>query len=193
MSFSCEKSFSVSYYTEAETLKVPCQKESSELKMSFPYESSFSVSYYTKAEFLKVPCQKEISEYLASQFYWKTFRKEGINVTKLKGKLLMENGRHHLLLDDDKKTSLRNSSLVRCGLTDYHKLIPELSKMGINASMELVKDDVESQNVCLVHTEEPYKALIEIGKTSTVITTAESDANVASILYKAIDNILDGV
>ncbi|XP_039687390.1 integrator complex subunit 9 isoform X2 [Medicago truncatula] len=166
MCFSCEKSFSVSYYTEAETLKVPCQKESSELK---------------------------IEADLASQFYWKTFKKEGINVTKLKGKLLMENGRHHLLLDNDKKTSLRNSSLVRCGLTDYHKLIPELSKMGINASMELIKDDVESQNVCLVHTEEPYKALIEIGKTSTVITTAESDANVASILYKAIDNIMDGV
>lgn len=169
MCFSCEKSFSVSYYTEAETLKVPCQKESSELKI-----------------------EADLAD-LASQFYWKTFKKEGINVTKLKGKLLMENGRHHLLLDNDKKTSLRNSSLVRCGLTDYHKLIPELSKMGINASMELIKDDVESQNVCLVHTEEPYKALIEIGKTSTVITTAESDANVASILYKAIDKILDGV
>jgi len=168
MSFSCEKSYSVSYYTEAETLKVPCQKESSELKIASDLD-------------------------LASQFYWKTFKKEGINVTSLKGTLLMENGRHHLFLDNDKKSSLRNSSLVRCGLTDYHKLIPELSKMGINASMELVKDDVESENVCLVHTEEPYKALIEIGKTSTVITTAESDANVASFLYKAIDNILDGV
>jgi integrator complex subunit 9 len=73
----------------------------------------------------------------------------------------------------------------------YNKLLPALSEMGINASMELVKEDVESQNVCVVHTEEPYKALIEIGNTSTVIKTA--DANVASIHYKAIDNILDGV
>ncbi|KAK2440076.1 integrator complex subunit [Trifolium repens] len=164
-SFSCEKSFSVTYYTEAETLKVSSQKDSSSLK---------------------------IAADLASQFYWKTFKKEGINVTRLKGNLLMENGRHHLLLlDNNKKTSESNSSLVHCGLVDYDKLLPALSEMGINASMELVKDDADSQNVCLVHTEEPYKALIEIGNTSTVITTV--DANVASILYKAIDNILDEV
>jgi integrator complex subunit 9 len=150
------------YYTEAETLKVSSQKDSSDLK---------------------------IAADLASQFYWKTFKKEGINVTRLKGNLLMENGRHHL--DNNKKTSKSTSSLVRCGLADYNKLLPALSEMGINASMELVKDDADSQNVCLVHTEEPYKALIEIGNTSTVIKTA--DANVASIHYKAIDNILDGV
>ncbi|KAK2450551.1 integrator complex subunit [Trifolium repens] len=161
-SFSCEKSFSVLYYTEAETLKVSSQKDSSDLK---------------------------IAADLASQFYWKTFKKEGINVTRLKGNLLMENGRHHL--DNNKKTSKSTRSLVRCGLADYNKLLPALSEMGINASMELVKDDVESHNVCVVHTEEPYKALIEIGNTSTVIKTA--DANVASIHYKAIDNILDGV
>ncbi|WJX88274.1 non-specific serine/threonine protein kinase [Trifolium repens] len=161
-SFSCEKSFSVLYYTEAETLKVSSQKDSSDLK---------------------------IAADLASQFYWKTFKKEGINVTRLKGNLLMENGRHHL--DNNKKTSKSTSSLVRCGLADYNKLLPALSEMGINASMELVKEDVESQNVCVVHTEEPYKALIEIGNTSTVIKTA--DANVASIHYKAIDKILDGV
>jgi integrator complex subunit 9 len=105
----------------------------------------------------------KIAADLASQFYWKTFKKEGINVTRLKGNLLMENGRHHL--DNNKKTSKSTNSLVRCGLADYNKLLPALSEMGINASMELVKDDVESQNVCVVHTEEPYKALIEIGNT----------------------------
>ncbi|KAI5410776.1 uncharacterized protein LOC127085767 isoform X1 [Lathyrus oleraceus] len=162
--FSCEKSFSVSYYTEAETLKVSRQKDSSEIK---------------------------IAADLASQFYWKTFKKEGINVNRLKGKLLMENGRHHLFLDNDKKTSSGNSSLLRCGLLDSNKFLAKLSKMGINASMERGTDDAGSTNVRIVHTEKPYKALIEIGNTSTAITTV--DANVASILYKAIDNILDEV
>ncbi|XP_004512875.1 uncharacterized protein [Cicer arietinum] len=165
MSFSSEKSSSVLYYTEAETLKVPCQNNSSDLK---------------------------IAADLASQFYWKTFKNEGINITRLKGKLLMENGRHHLHLDNDKRTSLRNSSsLVRCGIPDSDKLLTALSKRGINASMEHGMDDAESQNVCIVHTEDPYKALIEIGNTSTSITTA--DANIASIIYKAIDDILGGV
>ncbi|GAU39313.1 hypothetical protein TSUD_119190 [Trifolium subterraneum] len=69
-SFLCEKSFSVSYYTEAEPLKVSCQKDSSELK---------------------------IAADLASQFYWKTFKKEGINVTRLNGNLLMENAIDNIL------------------------------------------------------------------------------------------------
>ncbi|CAL5201485.1 unnamed protein product [Lathyrus oleraceus] len=162
--FSCEKSFSVLYYTEAETLKVSRQKDSSEIK---------------------------IAADLASHFYWKTFKKEGINVNRLKGKLLMENGRHHLFLDNDKKTSSGNSSLLRCGLLDSNKFLAALSKMGINASTELGTNDTGSTNVRIVHTEEPYKALIEIGNTSTAITTV--DENVASILYKAIGNILDEV
>lgn len=166
------------------------------LKTSFTNEKSFSVLYYTEAETLKVSRQKDNSEIkiaadLASQFYWKTFKKEEINVTRLKGKLLVENGRHHLFLDNDKKTSSGNSSLLRCGLLDSNKFLAALSKMGINASMERGTNDAGSTNVCIIHTEEPYKALIEIGNTSTAITTV--DDSIASILYKAIDNILDEV
>lgn len=161
--FSCEKSSSVLYYTEAETLKVSCQKDIS---------------------------QSKIAADLASQFYWKTFKNEGINIASLKGKLLMENASHYLFLDNDKKSSSRNRSLVHGALPDSEKLLAALSKVGINASMEHGMDDAESQTVCIVHTEDPYKALIEIGTTSTIITTA--DGNVASLINKAIDNILDG-
>ncbi|XP_061352892.1 uncharacterized protein LOC133297719 isoform X2 [Gastrolobium bilobum] len=164
ISFSSEKPFSVLYYAEGETLKVAYRKDSSELK---------------------------IATDLASQFYWITFKKEEINIARLKGDLLMENARHHLLLDNEKKNSLRNRPLIHWGLPDSEKLLGALSKVGINASMEHSMSDAESQTVCKVHTQDPYKALIEIGTTGTIITTA--DDNVASLIYKAVSSILDGV
>ncbi|TKY49683.1 Integrator complex subunit 9 [Spatholobus suberectus] len=164
INFSSAKSFPVLYYTEAETLKVPYQKGSLELK---------------------------IATDLASQFYWKTFKKEEINITKLKGELLMENARHHLLLDNDNQSSMRNRSLVHCGLPDSEKLMAALSKMGIGGVIQHGMSDAKSQTLCIIHIQDPYKALIEIGTTSTIITTA--DDNVASLIYKIVDNILDGV
>lgn len=153
------------YYTEAETLKVPYRKDSSELK---------------------------IATDLASHFYWKTFKKEEINIAKLKGELLMENGRHHLLFDNDNKNSLSNNrSLVHWGLPDSEKLMAALSKMGISGNIQHGVSDAKSQTVCIVHIQDPYKASIEIGTTSTIITTA--DENVAAFIYKIVDNILDGV
>lgn len=161
INLSSEKSSSVLYYTEAETLKVPYRKNSSELKVSTD---------------------------LASQFYWKTLKKEEINITRLKGELLMENARHRLVLDNDNKKSLR--SLVHCGLPDSEKLMASLSKMGIGGVIEHATIDAKSQTVRIIHIQDPCKALIEIGNTSTIITTA--DENVA-LIYKIVDNILDGI
>lgn len=159
INFSSEKSFPVLYYTEAATLKVPYRKDSLELK---------------------------IATDLASQFYWKTFKKEEMSITKLKGELLMENAKHHLLLDNNNnENSLRSS--VHCGLPDSEKLMATLSKMGIGGVMS----DAESQTVRIIQIQDPYKALIEIGTTSTIITTA--DENVASLVYKIVDNVLDGI
>nr|KYP42548.1 Integrator complex subunit 9 [Cajanus cajan] len=156
INLSSEKSFSVLYYTEAETLKVPYRKGSSELK---------------------------IATDLASQFYWKRFKKEEIDVKKLKGELLMENGRHHLVLDNDNKNSLS---------PDLEKLMAALSKMGISGVIEHdTSGDAKSQSLCIIHIQDPYKASIEIGATSANITTA--DENEASFIYKIVDDILDGV
>ncbi|XP_027341672.1 integrator complex subunit 9 [Abrus precatorius] len=164
ISFSSEKSFSVLYYTEAETLKVSYRKDNLELK---------------------------IASDLASQFYWKTFIKEEINIARLKGELLVENAKHHLLLDNNQNNSSRDRPLVHCGLPDSEKLLAALSNMGINASVENIVSDAKSQTRCIIHTHDPYKALIEIGTTRTIVTTA--DGNVASLIYKTLDNILDPV
>ncbi|KAK7359329.1 hypothetical protein VNO77_01284 [Canavalia gladiata] len=162
--FSSEMSFSVLYYTEAETLKVSYRKKGLELK---------------------------IATDLASQFYWKTFKKEEINIARLKGELLVENAKHLLLQDNDKKNSSRNRLLVHWGLPDSEKLVGALANLGISALLEHGKSDAKSQTVCTVQLREPYKALIEIGTTSTSITT--DDENVASLIYKTLDNILDAV
>ncbi|QCD84998.1 integrator complex subunit 9 [Vigna unguiculata] len=167
------------------------------LQINLSSENSFSVLYYSEAETLKVPYRKHNSEIkiatdLASHFYWKTFKKEEINITKLKGELRMENGRHHLLLETDNKNSSSNSSsLEHCGLPDSEKLMAALSKMGISGKIQHGMSDAKSQTVCIIHIEDPYKASIEIGTTGTIITTA--DENVASSIYKIIDNILNAV
>ncbi|KAK7401332.1 hypothetical protein VNO78_12728 [Psophocarpus tetragonolobus] len=165
--------------------------EELKLQINFSSDQSFSVLYYTEAETLKVPYRRDSSELkiatdLASQFYWKMFKKEEINVTKLKGELLMENSRHHLLLNNDNKTSL--GSLIHRSLPDSEKLMAALSKMSISG---VVRHDMGDAKSLVIDIQDPYKALIEIGLTSTTITTA--DQNVASSIYKIVDNILDGV
>ncbi|XP_047167399.1 integrator complex subunit 9 [Vigna umbellata] len=167
------------------------------LQINLSSENSFSVLYYTEAETLKVPYRKHNSEIkiatdLASQFYWKTFKKEEISITKLKGELRMENARHHLLLETDNKNSSSNSrSSEHCGLPDSEKLMAALSKMGISGNIQHGMSDTKSQTVSIIHIEDPYKASIEIGTTGTIITTAQE--NVASSIYKIIDNILNSV
>ncbi|KAI4323529.1 hypothetical protein L6164_023126 [Bauhinia variegata] len=161
--FSSASSFSVLHYTEAETLHVSCQKDSSELK---------------------------IATELASQFHWRKLKGD-INVARLKGDLLMEHGKHHLLLENEQENSLKNRPMQYWGSLDAEKLLAELSKMGIKASLEHCMGDTESQTVCLVHVQEPQRALIEVGTTSTVITAANETA--ASAIFEAIDKILDGV
>ncbi|KAK7273538.1 hypothetical protein RIF29_14593 [Crotalaria pallida] len=164
------------------------------LRISFPSERPFSVLHYTEAEILKVSCRKnsrelKIATDLASQFYRKTFKNQENIISILKGELLLENARHHLLLDNDTE-HLRNMPLLHWGLPDSEKLLAALLKVGIHASLETISD-AESQTVCIVHSQDPYKALIEIRTTSAVITAA--DENVASLIYKVVDNILDGV
>ncbi|KAE9584806.1 putative KH-domain/beta-lactamase-domain protein, archaea [Lupinus albus] len=164
------------------------------LQVNFPSEKSFSVLHYTEAETLKVSCPKNSSELkiakdLSSQLYRITFKNQQLQICRLKGELFMENSRYHLLPDTDPKHSL-SRPLVCCGLPDSEKLLAALSKVGINASLEPISD-TESQTVCILHTQDPCKALIEIGTTSAVITTA--DENVASLIYKVVDTIFGGV
>ena len=43
----------------------------------------------------------------------------------------------------------------------------------------------------MLHVQDPHKALIEVGATSTVITAANE--NLANLIFEAIDSIMDGI
>lgn len=165
-------------------------------RISFSSTNSFSVSHYTEGETLKVSCKKDNSEIkiatdLASKFHWKKLKKQDIDISRLKGELFMEKAKHHLFMGGKQENSLHSRPLLHWGSPDLGKLLGALSKLGINATLEHCMSNTESQKTCILRVQDPHRALIEIGATNTVITAANK--NVASIIFEAIDSILDGV
>lgn len=158
--------FSVFHYSENKTLIIPSLKDSSEL---------------------------EIATDLAFQFQWRNLKHENMNITRLKGELHVDHGKHWL--HSGNKPSKLNSSkrrpLLHWGKPDLETLLSILSKMGINASVEQGVGVEGSEKACKVHVHDPKKALIEIGETGTVISAV--DENLASLIFEAIDSILDGI
>ncbi|MED6205684.1 hypothetical protein PIB30_019983 [Stylosanthes scabra] len=154
--------------------------------ISFPSEKFRSVLFYTEGETSKVLCKDglelKIPATPASNFYWNAFKEQEISLARLNGELVVENGRYRLLLDNNEKNSNGRTNLV----PDLEKLLAAFTNLGINASVEHQKMNIP----CVIHTHEPYKAVMEIGTSGVVITT--SAENVASHLYKALDSVLKG-
>ncbi|XP_028788858.1 integrator complex subunit 9 isoform X2 [Neltuma alba] len=165
-------------------------------QISFSSANSFTTSYYTEGKTLRVPCQKDnielkIATDLASQFHWKKLKEGDINISRLKGELFLENAKHHLLLQNEQEDSSKRRPLLHWGSPDMGRLLTALSKLGINATLERVKSNTESQSTCILHVQDPHRALIQVGATSTVITAANE--NVANLIFEAIDSIMDGI
>ncbi|KAL1338780.1 hypothetical protein HN51_033372 [Arachis hypogaea] len=162
--------------------------------ISFPSEKFRSVLYYSEGKTSKVSCKDgfelKIPATPASNFYWNAFKEQEINLARVNGELIIENARYHLLLDNTEKNSNGRTNSVSFRKPELEKLLATFSNFGINASVEHQKMNSESQIQCLIHTADPYKAVIEIGTSSVVITTAGE--NVASHLYKALDSVLKG-
>lgn len=157
-------SFLVFHYSENETLRIPSLKDSSEL---------------------------EISTDLAFQFQGRKLKNEDMNITRLKGELYVDHGRHRLLSGSEPAKFAKSRPLLHWGSPDLEILLNMLSNMGINASVEQGMSIGGSEKACVVHVHEPKKALIEIGTTGTVISAA--DENLASRIFEAIDSSLDGI
>lgn len=162
--FSNINSSSVSYYTENETIHIPSLKESSEL---------------------------EIGSDLASQFRWRILKQKNMNITRLKGELLINHGKHQLLSGNDQADPSENKPLLHWGSPDPENLLAELSKMGINGFVERSMTDAGSEEAFTVHVQNPEKALIEVRTEGTIISAP--DENLASRIFEAIENILEGI
>ncbi|KAJ7949326.1 Integrator complex subunit 9 [Quillaja saponaria] len=164
-------------------------------QISLSNAKSFSVFHYTEDDTLHVPCQKdssvfEIATDLASQFHWKKLMQENFNISRLKGELSIDHGKYHLLVGKEQGSSSKHSSLLHWGSPDVQKLLAALSKMGINGSLEQGISDTESETVHVVHVQD-YKGLIKVGTRSTVISAA--DESLASLIFEAVDSVLDGI
>ncbi|KAL5543705.1 hypothetical protein UlMin_007489 [Ulmus minor] len=160
-------------------------------QINFP----FSVLHYSENETLRIPSLKnssevEISMDLATQFHFRKLKQEGINVTRLKGDLVVDGGKHKLL-SENKHSNLKCMPILHWGSPDPETLLATLSRMGIKGTIKGTSKDSESQNIAVLYVHEPNKASIEIQTTSTVITAANED--LASRISEAIGSVLDGV
>lgn len=153
--------------------------------IDIPKAKPFSVVYYSENHTLRVPslkrCAKlEISTDVASRFRWINLKEEDINITRLKGELSMEHGRHWLLLGPDSTEAS----------IDLGRLSAVLQVMGINSSVEQAASGGVAGTLVL-HVHEPSVALVEVKQTRTVIST--SDKHLASCIFEAVDRVLCGV
>ncbi|GMH05092.1 hypothetical protein Nepgr_006932 [Nepenthes gracilis] len=159
-----------------------------------PNSNMFSFLKYSESETLHIPSLKynselEIAADLASQLHWRPLRQDDINITRLKGELLMDHGKQRLLLGNESTDTSQCRPLMHWGSLELESLLTALQNMGINGSVETVSGTSNRAYVLLVT--EPSKALIEVGPTSTVISAA--DENLASLISEAVENILDGI
>ena len=153
----------------------------------------FSVLHYSENETLRVSSLKssevELPMELASQFHFKKLKQEHISLTRLRGELVVGNGKHQLV-SESKQANQKCRPVLCWGSPDIEKLLAALSERGVKGTVGGGAMDSELENVWVVHIHEPNKACIEIRVTSTVVTTA--DENLASQISDAICSVLAG-
>ncbi|KAJ0095356.1 hypothetical protein Patl1_17031 [Pistacia atlantica] len=158
--------------------------------------NSFSVSHYSENETVCIPSLKEsveveIEANLGSQFQWRISKHKNLNITRLKGELLVAHNKHQLLSRKELAGSSKSMPLLHWGSPDPENLLAALSKMGINGNLERSMSDAESGEAFIVHIKNPKRATIEVGAAGTVISA--DDENLASQVFEALGSILDGI
>ncbi|XP_073045383.1 uncharacterized protein [Primulina eburnea] len=163
---------------------------------AWPSEPLFSFQYYFENETLQIPNMKEDSELdisieLASRLHYTTLEKQDVNFSRLKGELVVEQGRHRLYLGNKDVSSL-NSPVVQCfGRVDLDALLIALEKIGVNVTVGNTAVDGDSDGPRVLHVSEPGEARIEVTEAQTLISSGTE--NLASLISKAVCSILDCV
>ncbi|WCJ38542.1 Integrator complex subunit 9 [Euphorbia peplus] len=155
----------------------------------------FSIRYYSEHETLDLNSLKEgsnlqIAADLATQLKWRKSKQENKDIARLEGQLLINDGKYWLLSENEKSNSLQMRPLIHWGLLDLEKLLVALSNMGINGSVAASRSDTESsETIGIIQIHDPGKAMIEIGSTSTIVSTR--DENLAARISQVIIALLD--
>uniref|UniRef100_A0A803Q477 Beta-Casp domain-containing protein n=1 Tax=Cannabis sativa TaxID=3483 RepID=A0A803Q477_CANSA len=163
-------------------------------QISFQESTPFSILHYSENETLAIPNLKsselEIPMELATQFHFKKLKQEHINVTRVKGELLVSNGKHQLISETKQADQLKCRPVLCWGSPSTDTLLAALSERGISGTVEGDTVDLEGENVSVVHVHEPNRACIKIGVAITVVTTADEDlaGRISDAIYSVLDN-----
>ncbi|WOG92533.1 hypothetical protein DCAR_0311803 [Daucus carota subsp. sativus] len=177
------------------TIKVLQCSFLSGIKQYIPtFNTSISLKYFPEKETLCIPKVKTASELniaadLTMQILSKNLKHKETSIARLKGSLLLEHGKQHLIFQKNQEASSQTKSLLHWGKLDPKDLLVSLQKMGINGYVEQENSDTESESLTIMHISEPRKALIEMKGTNTVISTDDED--MTALICEAISSNLD--
>ncbi|KAH6786448.1 hypothetical protein C2S52_006000 [Perilla frutescens var. hirtella] len=152
-------------------------------------ETSFSLSYYQENEMLHIPYAQsdsklDIDVNLTWKLEYTTLKEQNVDIVRLKGKLMVEQARYRLCIEQEPS---QTRPVLHLGKIDLKALVLELQKMGMDATVE-VKGDGGSCNASLIHVSKPSMAVVEVTEVQTVINAA--DEKVASLISQAVRGIL---
>ncbi|KAL6532569.1 hypothetical protein OROHE_013991 [Orobanche hederae] len=155
-----------------------------------PLKTPFSFGYYNENIMLHIAYKEEYSPFdiaieLTCRLQYTTLKQQDIDVSRLKGELMVEQGRYKLLMGDQTRTK----PVLLFGRVDLNVLMIALHKMNMNITVEEVRGADGNRVSSRVHVTEPGKAVVEVTEAQTTITTG--DENVASLISQAVCSIQD--
>ncbi|PHT53507.1 hypothetical protein CQW23_07969 [Capsicum baccatum] len=143
---------------------------------------NFSVRYFSENETVIMPKLKSYAD-MDIAMDSDSKEKEEQYIAKLKGELLVEQGKHRLVLENKLVLSLQVK-----GRVDLDSLLTALQKMGMKVTAEHAQSTDGPENVSIVYISEPKEALIEITPTRTMISVA--DETTSSLVSEAVRSTL---
>ncbi|KAF8081520.1 hypothetical protein N665_0881s0021 [Sinapis alba] len=135
----------------------------------------------------------EIMAELATKLSWRKLRqRENFGIARLKGDLVMENGKQRLVSGlYQEESSGKARPLRHWGSVAPEILLDALVKMSIIGSIEHITGENGAEDKSIIYITSPSSGMIETSEMGTAIIT--DDETVASKIFQAIDGILDGV
>lgn len=109
-------------------------------------------------------------------------------IARLKGELLVEQGKHRLVLGNKQVLSSQVRPLLFLGRVDLDTLLMALQKKGMKVTVQHAQSIDGSENVSTIYISEPNEALIEVTSTQTMISVA--DETTSSLVSEAVRSTL---
>ncbi|CAH2054628.1 unnamed protein product [Thlaspi arvense] len=169
-------------------------------RISLAATKTTSILNYSENKTLRVPrianyADVEIMAELATKLSWRKLRQgENFGIARLKGELLMEDGKQRIVsgLEQEESSGKKKARPLRhWGSVAPETLLEALMKMGTTGSIDGSKGENGSEDKSVIHITNPSNGLIETSEMGTAIIT--DDEQVASQILQAIDGILEGI